>query len=193
MTGPTDFFGSADAHDRQQAVLLDTQVPLDAGMLYFDARLCEHQPTLEVRVADVSLEAEHAAVIATMIRALAEAAARAWQAGVPSPRTPTSAIRAWSWQASCYGIEEQLIDPATGTPAPAADVVAGLLDNLRPVLAEYGEDTAVESVGEDILRGGSGARRQRETYALRHDLRDVVSFALETTHRDGPAGSTRRE
>lgn len=185
MTGPTDLFGSAAAHDRHQADLLDSHVPLDVGMLYFDARLCDHQPTLEVRVADVCLEAEHAAVIATIIRALVETTARSWRAGVLSPRTPTSAIRAWSWQASRHGIEAQLIDPATGTPSPAADVIAGLVESIRPVLVEYGEETMVESVVAGMLQGGSGARRQREVYATRHELRDVVSFALEATHNHG--------
>lgn len=188
MTGPTDIFGSAAAYSRYEASLLDTQVPLDAGMLYFDARLCDHQPTLEVRVADVCLEAEHAAVIATIIRAMVETAARDWRAGRPAPDTATSVLRAWSWQASCHGVEAHLIDPVTSTPVPAADAVAGLLESIRSVLVEYGEDAVVESVVAEVLHGRSGARRQREVFATRRDLRDVVAMALEATHHDGPAG-----
>lgn len=192
LTGPTDLFGSAAAYDHHQAALLGTQVPLDKGMLYFDVRLCEHQPTLEVRVTDVCLEVEQAAAIATMIRALVETAARAWRAGTPAPQTPTSMLRAWSWQASRHGVEDQLILPATGTPAPAADVAADLLESIRPVLAEYGEYAAVESVVAGILHGGSGARRQRAVYTANHDLRDVVAFSLEETHRNQPARDVPR-
>ena len=149
--------------------------------------------TIKGSSPDVCLEAEHAAVIATMVRALVETAARNWRAGVPPDRTATSLVRTWSWQASRCGAETHLVDPATGTPAPAGDVIAGLLENLRPVLAEYDEDVAVESVVADILRGGSGAQRQREIYATRHNLRDVVSFALEATHHDGSARNVRGE
>lgn len=183
LTGPTDYFGSVSAYERHHDALFTTPVPLDEGMVYFDARLCAHQPTLEVRVTDVSLEAEQSAAIATIVRALVETASRAWQAGAPAPRVDTAVLRAWSWQASSNGLEGQLLDPGTGAPAPAADVVAALLASIRPVLVEYGEDAAVTKVVTDLLRRGSGARRQRETFAARHDPRDVVSFALEATHR----------
>lgn len=184
--GPTDVFGSIDAYDRLRASLLGTGVPLDPGMLYFDARLCEHHPTVEVRIADVCLEAEHAAVIAAIVRALVETAARAWRGGVEPDQTPASVLRAWSWDASFHGVESQLIDPSTSVPVPAEDVIAGLLGHVRPVLAEYGEEAAVESVLVDILRAGSGARRQREAYAEHRDFHDVVAVALEATHHDGP-------
>ena len=181
--GPTDVFGSADAYNLHQKALLDTGVPLDTGMLYFDARVCEHHPTIEVRVADVCLEAEHAAVIATLIRALVETAARDWAAGNPAPDVPASTLEIWSWQASRYGIDAQLIDPETGAPAPARSVLDRLLNHIRPVLAEYGEQETVEAMVSDILRDGTGARRQRAAYAMRNELIDVTATALDITHR----------
>ncbi|WP_344121345.1 glutamate--cysteine ligase [Kocuria aegyptia] len=179
--GPTDVFGSVAAYDRHRTALLRTQVPLDAAMLYHDARLCEDHPTLEVRIADVCLDPAHAAVLAALVRALVETAARQWR--TEAPDVPASLLRTWSWQASRTGVEGRLIDPATGTPAPAGDVVARLLEVLRPVLAEYGEEQQVEDVVADILRHGSGAHLQRHAYADRHDLRDVVVTALAATHR----------
>lgn len=184
MTGPTEMFGSVAAYDRWQEALLSTNVPLDEGMFYFDARLCERHSTVEVRVADVCLDAEHSAVIATMIRALVETTARAWQSGSPAPPIPVSLLRAWSWQASRYGLSSQLINPATGRPAPAADMVTALVATISPVLTEYGEHMAVQSVIADILAHGSGASRQRKAYAIRHDLGDVASLALQLTHQD---------
>ncbi|QGU06078.1 Carboxylate-amine ligase YbdK [Corynebacterium occultum] len=183
MTGPTDYAGSVEAHDRHLAALLDTGVPLDVGMLYFDARLCDHQPTLEVRVTDVCMKAEHAAALAVMVRALVESAARSWQAELPAPQVSTSLLRAWSWRASRDGVQEQLHLPTTGRPAPAAEVVAALLAEIRPVLVEYGEAEVVEEMLRELLNGGSGAVRQREVFAETGDLREVLAFALETTHR----------
>ncbi|MGD7003810.1 glutamate--cysteine ligase [Corynebacterium halotolerans] len=187
LTGPTDFFGSAAAHDHHQRMLLATKVPLDKGMIYFDARLCEHQPTLEIRVADVCLDSTHAAVLATIARALVETAIRHWEAGVPVVPTPTSALQAWSWQASSRGVDNELVNPMTGAPAPAVEVVAGLMEVIRPVLVEYGEETMVAEVVSEMLSEGPGARWQREVFASRREVRDVVEFALGVTHRDGAA------
>lgn len=180
--GPTEIFGTAANYNRLSAALLATGVPLDPGMLYFDARLSERFPTVEVRVADVCLAAEHAAVIAALIRALVDTAAGEWRTGTAPDATPGDVIRTWSWLASRDGVERQLIDPATGRPAPSAEVVAGLLDHVRPALAGYGEEDAVTATVESILRSGSGERRQRETFRRRLDMHDVVAAAHEITH-----------
>ncbi|RLV51389.1 carboxylate--amine ligase, partial [Aeromicrobium phragmitis] len=84
--GPVDLYGSAEAYERHQAAMLATGVPLDAAMLYYDARLSEHQPTLEVRIADVCLNPADAAVIATLTRALVEMAVR--ESHQPAPEVP---------------------------------------------------------------------------------------------------------
>lgn len=180
--GPTDVFGSAEAYDRQRAALLTAEVPLDAGMLYFDARLSEGHPTVEVRVADVCLRPVHAAVVAALVRALVETAARQWRAGAGAPDTSAAVLRAWMWQASRAGVGDRLIDPSTGAPAPVADVVARLLEILRPVLAEHGEEE-VETLVHGILREGTGERLQRAAHGQRTDVRDVVAAALEATHQ----------
>jgi glutamate---cysteine ligase / carboxylate-amine ligase len=92
----------------------------------------------------------------------------------------------WSARASRHGTEDLLIDPATGTPAPAGDVITCLLDTLGPVLAEHGEEPLVDLVVADILRTGTGtgtgAQHQREDYTTRHDLGDVMAAALRATH-----------
>lgn len=178
--GPTEIFRSTAAYDRHRTRLLETGVPLDSGMLYYDARLCEHQPTLEVRIADVCLDAADAAALAALVRALVEASSR--NARQPVPGVPASLLRTWTWLASRSGVEGQLIDPSTGTPAPAGDVVFQLLDHIRPVLTEYGDEATVESTMADILRRGTGAQRQRQAYETRQEARDVVADALKATH-----------
>ena len=63
-------------------------------MVYFDARLSEHYPTLEIRIADVCLYADDAVLIAALARALVETEARRWRAGRPR-RTSASSCCAW--------------------------------------------------------------------------------------------------
>lgn len=183
--GPTEIFGSVDSYDRLCAALLDTQVPMDVGMLYFDARLAERFPTIEVRVADVCPEAEHAAVIAALIRALVETAVCSWRDGTEPDQIRGELLRTWSWQASRDGVDKTLILPSTGRRAPAAEVIASLLDHVRPALVKYGDEEAVTTTVEAILSSGSGAQRQREAYARRQDMYDVVAAAHEATHHNG--------
>ena len=57
-------------------------VLLDAHMVYFDARLSDRYPTVEVRVADVCLDVADTMLIAGLVRALVETAAPEWAAGV---------------------------------------------------------------------------------------------------------------
>lgn len=176
--GAGEIFGSVENYDRHVRALLGSGVPLDGGMIYFDARLSARYPTVEVRVADVCLDPDHAAVVAALVRALVETAARQWRAGVAPMPVGVTELRAWSWRASRFGVEEHLVSPATHGPAPAADVLAELLEVLRPVLAEADEEEQVQAVVAAVLRDGTGARRQREAYALRRDLRDVVDAAI---------------
>jgi carboxylate-amine ligase len=176
--GPCEVFGSPGAYDRHVEALLRSGVPLDTGMVYFDARLSARFPTVEIRVADVCLDPMHAAVLAALARALVETASRQWRRGEAPPAVSVAELRSWSWRASRFGVDEQLVDPATGAPAPAGEVVAALLDRLRPFLDEYGETARVRAVVAQILRDGGGARRQREAYARRNDPVDVVDAAL---------------
>lgn len=180
ISGPTEVFGSAEAYDRHRDLLLATEVPLDTGMFYYDARPSERYSTLEVRIADVVPDAAVAAVIASLVRALVETATR-----VPAARVaavPASELRVWSWMASRSGVSGRLVDPATGRPAPAGGVVGRLLDAVRPVLADYGEEAAVEAVVARVLREGTGADLQRQAYAAHREVRDVVAAVLRATH-----------
>ena len=78
-SGPTEWFGSAEASHETVGQMVRTGTLLDTGMVYFDARLSQHYPTLEVRIADVCLRHEDAVLIAALVRALVETEARAWQ------------------------------------------------------------------------------------------------------------------
>ena len=183
-SGPTDIFRSRDEYDRQVQALLETGVLLDDGMVYFDARLSTRFPTIEVRIADVCLDPTHAAVLAAIIRALVETASREWRSGIEPPLVPVLQLRTWSWQASRSGVGGMLVNPLTGRPSSAGDVVAELLDHIGPVLVEWQEAALVESVITSILRNGSGADRQRQSYMKTKELTLVVLEAAEWTHNE---------
>ncbi|MFF2050110.1 glutamate--cysteine ligase [Leifsonia sp. NPDC058194] len=182
--GPTDVFGSVEAYDRFERLLVDTGVILDKGMLYLDARLSHKQPTIEVRVADVCLDARDTVVLAALVRALVETAAAQWRAGEPPIPLPSAALRLAEWQAALTGVSGRLPHPGTGLAGSAADALAALLAHTTPALERTGDLALVRRGLARIVRTGGGAGRQRAAFARRGRMRDVVAAAVAATHEE---------
>ena len=123
--------------------MVRTGTLLDTGMVYFDARLSEHYPTIELRIADVCLHGEDTVLLAGLARALVETEARAAREGKPAPPTRTELLRLAAWRASRSGLDEDLLNPVTGLPEQAATVVSLLVDHCRDALDEAGDTDAV--------------------------------------------------
>ena len=180
--GPCERFGSERQYRSYVQSLLKTGVLLDEGMMYFDARLSRNHPTVEVRIADVCMEASHAAAIAAIVRALVERAAQEWRAGTPAPRVSAGQLRLAGWKASQSGVEDTLLHPLLNMPCPAAETVQALLNHTRPALASSGDEEQVTSEVARILTSGTGSHRQRETMLSTQSLTAVVLEAVERTH-----------
>jgi carboxylate-amine ligase len=181
--GPTEIFGSHAEYQAAVQAMLDTATVLDAGMIYFDARLSQHLPTVEVRVPDVCLFAEEVVLLAALTRGLVETAAREWRTGRPPPRIRTEVLRLASWRAARYGVDGELVHPCTGRPAPARDMLADLVDRVRPALADAGDLELVSDLLAALLARGSGASAQRDVYRRTGSLSAVVTHAVANTLR----------
>jgi carboxylate-amine ligase len=179
--GPTDQFADAAAYHRLVDDVLATDTMLDTGQVYFDARLSEKWPTVEVRTADVVLDVEDAVTVAGLVRGLVETAARDACAGTPPPDVSTEVLRLSAWRAARSGLTGDLVHPRTGRPAPADDVLGDLLDHVRPALADAGDEKRVEDGLTAVLRRGTGADLQRRVHRETGDLTAVVRAAVDVT------------
>ncbi len=182
-SGPTRQFGSAETYRRHVDDLLGTEVLLDGDMVYFNARLSRHYPTVEVRVADVCTRVDDTVMIAALVRALVQSAAAEWADGTPSPAVDSEQLRLASWRAGRSGLTGHLVDPRTSRPAPAREVVEQLLDHVSEALIAAGDATRVRDGVERVFDGGTGADGQRRTWARTGDLAEVVRDAARTTLR----------
>lgn len=181
VSGPTDVFGSFKRYREVVDGLLAADVILDEGMLYFDARRSHHYPTVEIRVPDVCLDVRDTVLIAALCRALVETSAKEWSAGEQPQPTPTALLRLATWRAARWGINERLLDPLTFRPRPADDVVARLLDHVRPVLG-HSEDEALVTEGiERLFIRGNGATQQREILEKTGQVTDVIVALAQAT------------
>ena len=160
-SGPTDTFGTAEAYQQTVQDMVRTGTLLDSGMVCFDARLSEHYPTLEIRIADVCLYADDAVLIAALARALVETEARRWRAGEVTAHRRIELLRLAAWRASRSGLDDDLISPLTGLPEPAWAVANQLVEHVRDALDEAGDTAVVTELLAAVLARGNGAAFQR--------------------------------
>ncbi|MGI5203310.1 glutamate--cysteine ligase [Spirillospora sp. CA-108201] len=180
-SGPTELFGSAGAYRTAIEALLATGVLVDEGMVYFDARLSRNYPTVEIRVADVCLDADDAVLMGALVRALVDTAADAWRRSEPPDPVRTDLVRLATWRAGRSGLRGELVHPHTHTAAPARAVVTALVEHVSPALDRAGDlDTVTKLLG-GVLERGNGARFQRAAHARGGDTRSVVTAAVQRT------------
>ncbi|CAM5280662.1 Putative glutamate--cysteine ligase 2 OS=Streptomyces alboniger OX=132473 GN=CP975_31575 PE=3 SV=1 [Streptomyces alboniger] len=180
MAGPTELFGSAERYQQEVDDMVASGVLRDRGMVYFDARLSHRYPTVEIRVADVCLEASSTILVAALARALVETAARDWRAGRPPLPHGVSLLRLAAWRAARSGIDDVLLDPVTMRPTPGAEVVEALLDHVKDALADAGDLELARKTAADLLEHGTGARVQRE---LLQSTGSLSAMAAECARR----------
>lgn len=179
--GPTEIFGSGQAYADHLRRLVETGVPLDEGMAYFDARPSRHYPTLEVRVADVCLDSRDAVLVAALARALVETGAREWAEGRPADPVSVAVLRLAMWQAGRHGITGDLLDPQTHHPRPAREVVESLLEHVGPALRDSGDLVRVEKGIGRIFTSGTGSSTQRRIHDEEGRLDRAVVRLAELT------------
>jgi carboxylate-amine ligase len=163
--GPTEPFGDRSGYEAATRALVDSGAALDTAMLYFDARLAQRYPTVEVRVCDVMVEPGDTVLLAILTRALVATLASAERSAsgtVPGPaRWRTELLRAAHWRASRYGLASDLLDPMTTHRRPARDVVETLLRYAAPGLEAADEAEEARQRFEELMARGTGAARQR--------------------------------
>jgi len=182
-SGPARSFGSPEAYHEAVDALVATGTILDQDMVYFDARLSSRYPTVEVRIADVCLDADTATLLGALARGLVETAAREAADGLPAPVLRTELLRTAAWRAGRSGLSDELLSPLTWRPAGAHDVVGQLVAHVRDALVDAGDLDAVTDLLGRLWASGDGATRQRAWHAAGDgDLRLVVERAVAVTH-----------
>lgn len=181
--GPVEMFGSAERYHARVAAMVGTGALRDDGMIYFDARLSANYPTVEIRVADVCLDASTTVLVAALVRALVETAARDWRAGREPVDPGVGLLRLAAWRAGRSGLEDELINPVTMTPERADSVVGALLAHVRDALDDNGDLILAQDSVAELLKTGNGARVQRELLEKTGSLREMVAECARRTPR----------
>jgi carboxylate-amine ligase len=180
--GPPPFFASPEDYDAAVRMMIDTGAALDSGMIYWDVRISATYPTVEVRVADIPSTVAETVLLATLIRAAVMTALQAYRRGDQPWRLRAGALRAAYWKAAHDGLDGYAIDLAHGRRSvPTCELIAGLVEHVRPALESLGEYDDVVAGLNGITETGNGAMRQLRSWARRHEVRDVIADAAAAT------------
>jgi glutamate---cysteine ligase / carboxylate-amine ligase len=179
--GPPEEFGDAAGYRAATEAVIATGAAIDAGMLYFDARLAQSYPTVEIRVADVCTDVGDAMLIAALARGLVATAADAWSRGEPAPRWRAELVRAATWRAARDGVADKLVHPETRELVRARDAVGALVGHVADALDEAGDRSEVDRLLSEMVNRGAGAARQRAVFEAKGTLEAVVDDLRERT------------
>ncbi|MFJ6213636.1 glutamate--cysteine ligase [Streptomyces sp. NPDC092296] len=181
-TGPAPCFTSVKAYDDMVDTLVDSGMLLDRKMVYWYARLSDHYPTLEVRVADVNADLDTVVLVAALIRGLCGTLLAEVRAGRPVPAVPDELLRAAHWRAAHDGLDGLGLDPVTGRLRPAWDLLDQLVRHAAPGLEAADDHGAVLTLLGRVRRLGGGTARQRTSFGRHGRLGGVVGdLAAATT------------
>jgi len=171
--GPTPPI-SADKYETLADDLVASGVLMDRAMIYWYARPSEHQPTLEIRVPDVNADVDVDVLAAVLTRALSMVLLADARAGVPCPEVADTDVREAHRQAAALGLAGMWTHPRTGAAMPLSSGLRALVERATPALEALEEVRVVDELLQQVVRGGTGAQRQRTVYRRRGSLEDVV-------------------
>ena len=161
---PPAAWPDAAAYDAAVRRLIGRGAALDERSVYFLARLSPRYPTVEVRVADVCLDAGTAVLLAGLTRALVATALAEARRGTPVAAPPARQVAAALAAAARHGLAGAGADPVTGQLADAAALRARLLDHVYPALSDHGDTETVTGLLRRLDDRGTGADRQRALF-----------------------------
>ncbi|MFD9568657.1 glutamate--cysteine ligase [Streptomyces sp. NPDC059982] len=164
VSGPPPFFGGIGDYEQRLEALVASGAIADRGQVYWQARLSDRYPTVEVRCLDVQLRPDDAVMFAGIVRALVATSIAEAKADIPAIVSTPELVHAANWHAARHGLGGTLLDPG-GHPHSSGDVLCALLRHITPALEDAGDLREVSSLVHRLLREGTPADRQRRALA----------------------------
>ncbi len=160
-SGVPPWFRDAADYRARVARLVDCGVLEDEAMTFWLVRPSPAWPTVEFRVADTAVDVPAALLQAALSRALVTTALADLSHGREAPRLDEQVQAAAVWAAARYGLSGDGVHPVRACRVPVTELLDELIVRVAPALAEAGDLATVRELFGAVLRGGTGAERQR--------------------------------
>ena len=174
ISGSPPRFQSRERYEAFVEEQVSTGVISDASNLYWDVRPSYQWPTLEFRAFDVGRTVEEVVTLVALVRACVRTVSDDEARGIPDEDVSRELLDAARWRAARDGLGGQLFDIGERRLKPAADVLSGLMEKVRPALELEGAWDRVSHSVNGALHRGSGDQRQKMAFIRRGGMLDVV-------------------
>ena len=187
-TGLPESFDSFGEYERHVGIMVGAGLIEDATKLWWDVRLSDRFPTLEMRIADVCTRYEDGITVAALYLCLLHMLYRLKRNNQRWRRYNNMLVQENRWRAQRYGYDEGLVDFGRGEVVPYADLLEEMIELTWDDAEKF--DCVEEVVhARDILARGTSAHRQLAVYAEAIEagaepeeaLRAVVDFLIAET------------
>ncbi len=189
---PPAVWPDAAAYDTAVRRLIGQGAALDERSVYFLARLSPRYPTVEVRVADVCLDAGTAVLLAGLTRALVATALTEARRGTPPAAAPSRQVAAALAAAARHGLAGAAADPFTGQAVDAPALRSRLLDHVYPALSDHGDTQIITDLLRRLDQRGTGADRQRALFTSAASTPAFITALARETLSGHEPGRRRR-
>jgi len=170
-------YGTWEIYSHRVGMMTRSGAIEDYTFLWWDVRPHPRLGTVETRIFDQQTSLAGTLALAALTAALARRLSTLYDEEEPLVEYPSELIDDNKVRASLRGMEGMLVDFRAGEHVPARELAKRLLEELAGDAAELDCAGHLETVWE-ILREGTGARRQLAVWERERDLRAVVRELL---------------
>jgi glutamate---cysteine ligase / carboxylate-amine ligase len=181
-TGIPDHFQSLAEYDNYIKLLTKTRCIDNGKKIWWDIRMHPFFNTLEYRICDVPMRVEETLALAALCQAVTAKLYKLIKKNLGFRLYRRLLLNENKWRAARYGISGKLIDFGKQEEVDFSVLIAELREFIDDVVDELGSREALDYI-EEILLNGTGADRQLEVWNQSNDLKDVVDYIVEETHR----------
>ena len=180
-TGIPPELGSWGDYEALLETMVETNCIPNGSKIWWDVRPNHSYPTLEFRLCDVCTRVDEAVSIAAILQAIIAKLWKLRRDNMTFRVYPGTLIEENKWRAVRYGLDGKLIDLGKNRELPARELVQELIEwFIDDVLDELGSRREVEYAFR-ILKEGTSADRQIETYQRTNDMKAVVDQLITET------------
>ena len=187
-TGLPERYGSYAEYRHHVPVLQQAGVIDDATVIWWDLRISDRYPTLEMRITDMCTDIDDAMALAALTQCLLHYLYRLQSRHMRWHDYARFLVDQNRWRAIRYGYDEGLIDFTHANIIPVTDILHDVVEMVTDDARELGCLAELESVLK-IPERGTSAHQQLDTYqraigngmSHEHALHSVVDFLIDKT------------
>ena len=172
-SGIPPHYGTWEIYSHRVGQMVRSGAIEDYTFMWWDVRPHPKLGTVETRICDQQTSLEATLALAALTVSLARRLSVLYDAEEPLVEYPSELIDDNKIRAAIRGMEGELVDFRAGHHVPARELAKRLLEELAGDALALDCAPHLEVVWE-ILREGTGARRQLAAWERRHQLADVV-------------------